>query len=42
VWQRVHAQISYSFRAMDEAPPGPANLPDDPDALKALVREQAF
>ena len=27
---------------MDEAPPRPANLPDDPDALKALVREQAF
>jgi len=27
---------------MDEAPPRPANLPDDPAALKALVREQAF
>jgi transposase len=27
---------------MDEAPPRPANLPDDAAALKALVREQAF
>ncbi len=27
---------------MDEAPPRPADLPDDPAALKALVREQAF
>ena len=27
---------------MDEVPPRPANLPDDPAALKALVREQAF
>src|SRR5713226_5081153 len=35
-------QISYSFRAMDEAPPRPTDLPDDPAALKALVREQAF
>jgi transposase len=27
---------------MDEAPPRPTDLPDDPAALKALVREQAF
>jgi len=27
---------------MDEAPPRSAQLPDDPSALKALVREQAF
>ena len=27
---------------MDEASPRPTDLPDDPAALKALVREQAF
>jgi hypothetical protein len=27
---------------VDVAPPRPADLPDDPATLKALVREQAF
>ena len=42
MWQRDHAQISYSLQYMNEAPPRPADLPDDPAVLKALVREQAF
>src|ERR1700675_3769363 len=42
MWQLVHAQISYSLRAMDEAPPRPVDLPNDAAALKALVREQAL
>jgi len=38
VWQRNRTQIRYGV-AMSEAAPAPADLPNDPTALRALVRE---
>ena len=42
MWRRSPVQISYPSLAMEEAASPPAELPDDPAALKALVREQLW